>query len=180
MDTMRLTTHARIAAALVLATTAATMLSACSLSIVDPSATQGEQDTPATETDGTPPSTVPETPSPQAGDDAAAGFSADAQQRRDILIAAATTTMPCPDGPLTNDGAVIRVEGPCPELVIEIDAGAVVADEVDSLILAGSGTTVYVDRVTTLRVTGSASSVFWAGETPALTDRGAANVLRRG
>ncbi|WP_217180535.1 DUF3060 domain-containing protein [Streptomyces sp. AC495_CC817] len=153
-------------------------LAGCSISVVDPADA-------ASPTTGSHSTSRPETPAPEAStsdtDDAApSGFSAAAEERREILIAAATTTMPCPDGPLTIDGSVVRVEGSCAELVIEIDAGAVVADDVESLTLSGSGTDVYVDSVTTLTVTGSASTVLWAGATPTVHESGAANVLRKG
>ncbi|MBO9627456.1 MAG: DUF3060 domain-containing protein [Microbacterium sp.] len=177
---MRLTTHVRIATALMLTVAAGTTLSACAVSIDEPAATGGSDRGDAPGTDSAQGEQSPATTGADTKTDAPAGFTADAQERRDILVEAATTTMPCPDGPLTTDGAVVRVEGPCPDLVIEIDAGAVIADDVDTLTLSGSGTTVYVDRVKSLTVTGSASSVFWAGETPTVTDRGAANVLRRG
>ena len=64
-----------------------------------------------------------------------------------VLIAAATTTMTCPPGPLDEDGAIIRVEGPCAELVIDIDAGVVIVDDVDELLLRGSGTVVYAGTI---------------------------------
>lgn len=168
---MRFRRFASAAVSVLLSAGIAASLTACTISIVDPSA-------------GTPPPSerTEEAPAPTDDDGAAParGFSAEAQTRRDTLAAKASTTMPCPDGPLTADGTVIRVEGSCAELVIEIDAGAVIADDVESLTLNGSGTVVYVDSVSRLTVTGSASSVFWAGDTPSVSDTGSANELRKG
>lgn len=151
-----------------------TALSGCSIAVVDP----GEADSGApvvtddtsTASDGT----------PSESEIAATGLSAEGQAIRDAKVAAATTTMPCPSEPLDQDGTIVRVEGDCAELVIEIDAGVVIADDVDQLTLKGSGTTVFVNSVKSITVTGSASDVYWAGDTPSVTDSGAANTIRKG
>ncbi|MFT4258009.1 DUF3060 domain-containing protein [Microbacterium sp.] len=169
----------RSVAALLLALAVAPALAGCTVAVVDPSAgAPSAQRTPAGTADGaegsdagleSPPAYAPA----EAGDD-------DTQAQREALLAAVDTTMLCPDGPLTADGDIVRVEGHCEQLVIEIDAGVVIADDVDALTLAGSGTTVFVENVLELTVTGDASSVFWSGSTPDVSDSGAANVLKRG
>lgn len=149
-------------------------ISGCSISILDPSSEEAPrtEPTPSASTiarEGSDPASAP-----------SSGPLSDTQAQRDALLAAASTTMSCPDGPLTSDGDIVRIEGPCADLVIEIDAGAVIADDVDALTLSGSGTTVFVENVKTIRVTGSASSVYWTGSTPDVTDDGTANTLKRG
>lgn len=174
MSEKRLTPAAGV---LLLMLVLAPALSGCSVSVIDPSS-EGAQ------TEQAPPSSTSGDDGSDADEDAApastppSGQSSESQ--REALLAAASTTMSCPDGPLTSDGDIVRIEGPCADLVIEIDAGAVIADDVDTLTLSGSGTTVFVENVKTLRVTGSASSVFWTGSTPDVTDDGAANILKRG
>jgi len=180
------------------------VLSGCSVAIVDPtqpspaSATASSpseagspsDDAPSPDTSpGTSPGTSPDTspgtsPGPEQSSgsrpSADSGLSAAGQAERARLSDAATTTMPCPTDPLTSDGAVIRVEGPCADLVIELDAGVVIADDVGTVTLSGSGTVVYVREVDAITVTGSASSIFWEGVTPTVDDRGSANTLKKG
>lgn len=108
------------------------------------------------------------------------GFSSAVAADRQRMIALASATTACPSSALVEDGAVIRVEGVCPDLVIELDAGVVIADDVTNLTLSGSGTVVYVDSVEKIVATGDASAVYWAGDTPAVDDRGAANTLTHG
>ncbi|KAA0959553.1 DUF3060 domain-containing protein [Microbacterium sp. ANT_H45B] len=168
------------------------VLSGCSVDIVDPtqpsasSATASSPSEAGSPSDDAPsPDSSPDPspdPEPSAGSrrSADAGLSAAGQAERARLSDAATTTMPCPTDPLTSDGAVIRVEGPCADLVIEIDAGVVIADDVGAVMLSGSGTVVYVREVDAITVTGSASSIFWEGATPTVDDRGSANTLKKG
>lgn len=151
-------------------------LTGCTVGIVDPS--EPSQKAPTQEQTSQAPDAEEE--APEAETPATSGLSADGQEERDRLIAAATTTMPCPDGPLTADGAIVRVEGACPELVIEIDAGVVIADDVDEFTLEGSGTIVYAENLGVVTVTGSASSIFWSGATPTVHDSGSSNTLRKG
>jgi len=179
MDAMRVTRKAPAAAALLLTLAMAPALSACTVAIVDPSDGAPRADRTESTATGTQERTDAGASSPPASAPAS-GTGEDAQTQRERLLAAADTTMSCPDGPLTADGDIVRVEGHCVELVIEIDAGAVIADDVDDLTLRGSGTTVFVGNVQTLTVTGSASTVFWSGSTPAVSDTGAANILKRG
>lgn len=172
------------------------VLSGCSVAVVDPtqpspaSATASSPSEAGSPSDDAPsPDTSPDTspgtsPGPEQSSgsrpSADSGLSAAGQAERARLSDAATTTMPCPTDPLTSDGAVIRVEGPCADLVIELDAGVVIADEVGTVTLSGSGTVVYVREVDAITVTGSASSIFWEGVTPTVDDRGSANTLKKG
>lgn len=157
----------------------ATLLGGCSATIIDRSDADSTPAPTQTAPDGT-----PETKTPTPADDAAApdssALSLENAADRERMIGLATTTMTCPDGALTEDGAIVRVEGECGDLVIEIDAGVVIVDGVQNLTLAGSGTVVYAGTVANLLVTGSASTVYWTGETPTIDDRGSANTLRRG
>lgn len=172
------------------------VLSGCSVAIVDPtqpspaSATASSPSEAGSPSDDAPsPDTSPDTSpgtspgpeqSPGSRPSADSGLSAAGQAERARLSDAATTTMPCPTDPLTSDGAVIRVEGPCADLVIELDAGVVIADDVGTVTLSGSGTVVYVREVDAITVTGSASSIFWEDVTPTVDDRGSANTLKKG
>lgn len=175
--------------ALVAALLLAITLSGCTVSIVDPTAetpvasttperSESPAQSPAQSESATESDTDRDEPSAEQTDDSA--LSPAGQAERDRLIAAATTTMPCPAGPLTEDGAVIRVEGACGELVVEMDAGVVIADDVEALSVSGSGTVIFVRHVGAVSVTGSASSIFWEGATPTVDDSGSANTLRRG
>lgn len=154
-------------------------LSGCSAAIVDgaasPSGPASEVDEPVAAPSPTAPA---QSDSPDDG--AASGLSPENAEERARFAAGATTTMPCPSGALDQDGAIIRVEGSCTDLVIEIDAGVVIADDVENLTLAGSGTVVYAETIGALTVTGSASVVHWTGATPTVDDRGSANTLTRG
>jgi hypothetical protein len=162
---------------------AATLLTGCTVSIVDPGAedhraTVPQDADPAPQSESTPPATPPED---QADDEAPpSGLSAPNAAERERLTAAATITMTCPRGPLDQDGAIIRIEGSCADLVIDIDAGAVIADDVDQLQLRGSGTVVFAGTIGTATVSGSANQVIWSGPTPVLEDSGSANSLGRG
>lgn len=151
----------------------------CTVSIIDPSADDAPTPAPAAsdaQVERSTPTPRPTTEAPMES----SGLSAEGQADRDRLIAAASTTAACPTGPITADGAVIRIEGSCPDLVVEADAAVVVADDVQRLVLSGDGTVVYVETVDAVSVSGSASSVFWAGATPSVNDTGTANTLRRG
>ncbi|WP_435746416.1 hypothetical protein [Microbacterium sp. PMB16] len=174
-----------IAAAITVLVTA-TLVTGCTLRIVNPGA--DGSDTPAgSQRSETPAAEMPEegapeaeTPKPDEDPTPPAGLDAEHAAHRERLLASATTTMPCPSGPLQQDGAIIRVEGACDEIRIDLDAGAVIVDDVSSLLLSGSGTVVYADTVGEVRVSGTANEIYWVGETPGVTDTGTANVLRRG
>lgn len=160
----------------------ALLLTGCTVRIIDPSA--DEVRSPAPQEAGPAPQdeTTPRaTSSPGEGTEAAPpALSAPNAAERERLIAAATITMTCPSGPLDHDGAVVRVEGSCASLVIDIDAGVVIADDVDELLLRGSGTVVYAGTIGTATVSGTANEVYWTGPTPTLQDDGSANSLGRG
>lgn len=184
MTDMRRTTLTAAAALLI-----AGALSGCSATIVDGDASpSAPAETPPAQTapepssapsDAGSPSTESST-SPGEDDAETSQLSAENAEERERLTASATTTMPCPSGTLDQDGAIIRVEGPCADLVIAIDAGVVIADDVENLSLSGSGTIVYAETIGSLTVTGSASVVHWTGRTPTVDDRGSANTLTRG
>ena len=123
MDAMR--AARRHIAAITPVVIAALLLTGCTVRIIDPSA--DEVRSPAPQEAGPPPQdeTTPRaTSSPDEGTEAAPpALSAPNAAERERLIAAATITMTCPSGPLDHDGAVVRVEGSCASLVIDIDAG---------------------------------------------------------
>lgn len=160
----------------------AAALTGCTAAIVDGADQSSE--TPTAEQTPTPDRSPAEKQEPSATEEDAepssGGLSAQNAADRERLTGEATTVMPCPSGPLDQDGAVIRVEGPCADLVIDMDAGVVIADDVTTLTLSGSGTVVFVEGIDALTVTGSASIVYWTGSTPTVDDRGTANVLTRG
>lgn len=162
---------------------AALLLTGCTVRIIDPSADEARSPAPQEADPASQDETTPRaTSSPDEGDVDAAppALSAPNAAERERLIAAATITMTCPSGPLDHDGAVVRVEGSCASLVIDIDAGVVIADDVDELLLRGSGTVVYAATIGTATVSGSANEVYWTGPTPTLEDDGSANSLGRG
>lgn len=104
----------------------------------------------------------------------------DLTAERDDILSKVTTTVAC-DGTrvLDTDGAYVRVEGPCDLLTVQMDTGAVVADEVTELRVLGTGVTVFTDALTTLSVSGDINWVYWAGTTPDVTDVGTSNVVAR-
>ena len=163
----------------------AVLLGGCTMRIIDPTAEDTGATTGATDAE-TP---APKTPDAAEDDDRSGpdpdpapldGLDAEHAEHRQRLLDSATTTMPCPTAPLQQDGTIIRIEGTCDEIRIDLDAGAVIVDDVASLQLSGSGTVVYVSTVGDVRVSGSANEIYWTGETPQVTDTGTANVLRRG
>ncbi|WP_223628866.1 DUF3060 domain-containing protein [Microbacterium sp. EST19A] len=169
---------ATAAAAIILAV----LLSGCTVRIIDPAAespgaTSGSTDTetPAAET---PAAERPPTKTPEATEHD--GLDAEHAEHRQRLLDSVTTTMPCPTGPLQQDGSIIRIEGACAEVRIDLDAGAVIVDDVTTILLSGSGTVIYAGTLGEVRVSGSANEIYWTGETPQVTDTGTANVLRRG
>lgn len=171
---------ARRPAAAFLALLTVVLLSGCTVSIIDPA----DRDQPR-ETSGS--AQAPADPSPDDADESPApaesptsGYSPEHAAERQRLLEGATTTMPCPSTALAQDGAVIRVEGPCTELVIDMDAGVVIADDVDRITLSGDGTIVYAQTIGSVSVSGSADQVYWTGATPAVQDTGTANTLGRG
>ena len=161
----------------------AVALSGCTLRIVDPAS---ESPDPASNSQGpeSPPAETPEQETPEANQPSADpqpdGWDAEHAAHRERLLESASTTMPCPTGPLQQDGTIIRIEGDCDEIRIDLDAGAVIVDDVSSLLLSGSGTVVYAATIGEVRVSGTANEIYWLGETPQVTDTGTANVLRRG
>lgn len=164
---------------------ASLLLSGCSVRLVDPASDgTGSSDSSRVTDDAAPDlgtsdaqgSEPTDTATPAADD----GLDTEHAAHRQELVDAATTTMPCPTGPLQQDGAVIRIEGDCGEITIDSDAAAVVVDDVSTLTLTGDGTVVYAAEVGEVLVSGSANQIYWTGKTPAVTDSGSANTLRRG
>lgn len=155
-------------------------LTGCTATIVDRGKEgTGDTDSPSSAATSAPPS-EPDSATPDESSKAGGELSATNAADRERLVAEATTTMPCPSDAMNQDGAVIRVEGACTDLVIDIDAGVVIADDVTNLTLSGSGTVIYAETIGSLTVTGSASVVYWTGETPTVNDRGTANTLVHG
>lgn len=162
----------RISSTAIVAAVLAIMLAGCTVSIIDPSAPEPPENT----TDA--PSSAAE--APPSTTEPSAGFSSVNAAERDAYLAAADTTMTCPDARLDQTAAIVRIEGACAHLIIDIDAGVVIADDVEEITLNGDGTVVYVNDVSKLLVTGSANSVLWTGEAPDVKDIGTANSLGRG
>lgn len=178
---MHATRNAPAAVALLLVLAAMPVLGGCSLRVIDPADDAGRSPAATTSPDGGDVAPVdPVVPSGEETPPASSALSTQGQAQRDALLAAADTTMTCPEGPLTADGDIVRVEGSCARLVVDLDVGAVIADDVENLTVNGSGTTVFVENVKTITVTGSTSDIFWTGSTPEVTDTGAANTVKHG
>lgn len=165
----------------------AVLLSGCTMRIIDPAAEDAGPTTGATGAETPAKTPAPKTPDAAEDDDRSDpdpapidGLDAEHAAHRQRLLDSATTTMPCPTAPLQQDGTIIRIEGDCDEIRIDLDAGAVIVDDVSSLQLSGSGTVVYANTIGDVRVSGTANEIYWTGETPQVTDTGTANVLRRG
>lgn len=172
---------ARRPTAAIIALLSVVLLSGCTVSIIDPAERDRPSETPSTAQ--TPADTshqeTDEDPGP-AETRSSSGYSPEHAAERARLLEGATATMTCPSGALDQDGAIIRVEGSCGELVIEMDAGVVIADDVEQLTLSGDGTVVYAETIGTVTVSGSADQVLWTGPTPIVQDTGTANALGRG
>ncbi|WP_378148424.1 DUF3060 domain-containing protein [Cnuibacter sp. UC19_7] len=166
---------------------AAVLLSGCTLTLRDPGATGAGGTMPVAVPSPSPTAMPTPTPTPSLtagasdtliGPSDAAGGAAD----RDRWIAAATSTQVCsPDLTIgaSATATVVRVEGSCGTLVIEADAGVVVADDVRTLLVEGTGATVSVLQVGAVTVTGDANVVRWSGSAPVVDDTGAANTTGR-
>lgn len=190
------------ARALTLAVAGLLLLAGCGVEVTDGAAPGPSSTVPAagTATSGTttPGPTEPDAPNasttapdqatsdPTTSDDptgrgeAPAVTDPDLAAERDDILGKVTTTVAC-DGTrvLDTDGAYVRVEGPCDLLTVQMDAGAVVADDVTELRVLGTGVTVFTDALTTLSVSGDINWVYWAGTTPDVTDVGTSNVVAR-
>lgn len=182
MDTMRTSRTPRPAVILpsaLIAGVLALSLSGCAMRVTDtatetPVASESPTQNPAT-------STPDPGPTPASPDAFLVIPDPDAAQERADLIAAATTVLRC-DGERTLDeqATVVRVEGECDVLVVAMDAGVVVADDVRELQVTGAGSVVYAGKVDVLTVSGTANSVTWTGATPDVRDTGVSNILRAG
>lgn len=109
------------------------------------------------------------------------GLSSEVQEARDAAAAVATTKLRC-DGDLTIDtvGAVVRVDGDCTSITVTADIAVVVADNVGTVRVSGTGNVVYALRVQTVEIAGDTNVVTWAGTTPTVTDTGVGNVATQG
>lgn len=164
--------------ALAVATLSLTLaFTACSVNVVDgtkPSA--GSEKTPPQKTDEkTTPSTAPSEDAEEQSSPDGDGID------RQTVIAAATTVKRC-DGELTltQDAAIIRVEGACDRVILNATGSQLVTDDVAYLEVIGDGNVVLSGTVDKLLVNGNSNLVHWQGTTPAVTDVGSANVLTAG
>lgn len=175
----------KAASALLLAAALTTMMSGCSIGLLDPtqststpseaSAPDNEQRTPEQQSE-TEQSQTEQSQTEQND----TGLSPEGQAARDRLIALASTTMPCPTEPIDALGRVIRVEGSCPKLTIHMSGGAVIADDVEALDVSGQSVTVFVKNVKSITVGGAANEIYWEGDTPTVQDNGLSNLLQQG
>lgn len=162
-----MTNRHRIPALALLAATCV-LLAGCTFQIRDPSS-QPEEPSPS------PTSEQTEAPDQDdVDDDADNEISDDRAEYLDI----ANQTLTC-DGELEidEDGASVRVEGPCDTLLISGDAVLVVADDIDTLRITASGALVYALEVDAIELTGDVNTVYWTGSTPSTDDAGVANDL---
>lgn len=145
-----------------------TALGGCTLRLADPDDTSTPVETGAgDETGGPEDGTAVERPETD-GDGSG----------RETAIARADQTIPCSPGlDVSSPGTVIRVEGACEALTVSADAAVVVADDVQSLVVTGTGTVVHVLELGDLRITGDANVVSWTGTTPSVADSGTANLI---
>ncbi|MDR6865801.1 hypothetical protein J2Y69_000383 [Microbacterium resistens] len=173
--------------AVILAAGLALGLTACSVNVVDETAPAG---TPSGASSA-PSSTPPAAPSGAASDegsttqsdtpkDAPKDSADEAGPSREELAAAATTVRCDGELVLDGDGEAIRVDGPCDHLLVTMNAGVVIADDIRALDVRGAGLVILTGTIAVLDVTGSGNTVRWTGATPKVTDGGAGNLLTAG
>ncbi|GGO63520.1 hypothetical protein GCM10010910_16270 [Microbacterium nanhaiense] len=118
-----------------------------------------------------------------ADSDGATSWSAEEAAYRDSMLELVTRTLTC-DGELVfgknEPGQIVRIDGPCEHVVVHMDAGVVIAEEVGSIEVSGAGNVIYLDGVDTISVAGDANAISWLGATPQVTDTGAGNVIVSG
>lgn len=90
------------------------------------------------------------------------------------------TIVSCPTKPITQMGVVLRIEGDCDVVDLELTGGVVIVDDVETLTVSGTGNVVYAEDLGTLTVSGSTNVVTWAGSGTQIEDTGTANVLTHG
>lgn len=178
--------------------TATVLLSGCGLSLVNDdgssgtpsarpsnSATTGADPTPGaspTTQGGESPTPTTPTPGTTSSDGGGAlpngltysGFSA--------RLAKVNKEIPCDRGPvqLTESGPAIRLVGSCGQVTISGDATSVIADQVDSVTVSGSGVVLMTRGIGAVTFTADAfaSEVYWLGGQPSVNDSGAGNTAR--
>jgi hypothetical protein len=161
------------------------LLGGCTLTVRDPGAGSAPVPTPTPTAEATSPVASPTpTPTPAgdgtSGGGASEGTGSTASAEREQWIAAATTTQACtPDLTVSATGSVVRVEGPCDTLTVKVDAGVVVADDVRTLVVTGTGTVVSALQVGSVAVSGDVNVIQWSGTAPAVDDTGTANTIGR-
>lgn len=145
------------------------LLAGCTFQIRDPDSQRDEPEAPQTSE---------ATDAPDRDDEADDEADTEISDDRAEYIEIANQTLTC-DGELEidEDGASVRVEGPCDSLLISGDAVMVVADDVDTLRITASGALVYALEVESIELTGDVNTVYWTGATPSTDDSGAANDL---
>jgi len=148
----------------------------------------GEAGEPAeTPTDDPEPEETEPASTDEAGADsdgaAATTWSDEEAEYRASMLEVVTRTLTC-DGELVfgqNDpGQIVKIDGPCEHIVVHMNAGVVVAEEVGSIDVSGAGNVIYLDSVDTINVAGDANAISWLGSTPTVTDTGAGNVVISG
>lgn len=175
------------------------MLTGCAVSLADTEAdttadqvadaatepqSEAPKETPAEAEEDTAPEPQAQTPDEEKPTDSGPTEWSDAvAEARDQAIASVSKTVTC-DGELVlganETGQIIRVDGACAHLVLDLHGGFVVAGETTTVDLRGVGNLVFVDAVTTLNSPGDANELYWLGATPAVNDTGVGNVLTAG
>ncbi len=90
-----------------------------------------------------------------------------------------TTQLTCGDEPLrlTRTAMTAQLIGSCPAVIVQADSVQVLADNVDSLVVSGTGVTVVTRHLTavTFDEKSTASEAYWVEGHPRVTDNGTAN-----
>lgn len=161
-------------------------LTGCAVSVTDEPA----EGTPAASAPEKTPEEIAEEPADEPVDEpddesqtAVTAWSEETAAERDAALAIVTKQVSC-DGELvlgdSETGQVIRIDGACDHLVLHLVAGVIIAGDVGTLDVYGTGNVVYVDGIDALNVSGSAGVVQWLGTTPQINDTGVGNILTAG
>lgn len=171
-------------------------LSGCGVSLVNDDSkaasqtprSTGSGSDPVPTTSGDSPS-VPDTsgpsdPAPSGSTDSTGGQSGEMTYASFAArLAKVNKEIPCDRGPvdLTESGPAIRLVGQCGQVTISGDATSVIADEVDSLTVSGSGVVLMTKAIKNVTLTADAfaSEVYWTGGQPNVNDIGAGNTVRK-
>lgn len=156
----------------------ATALAGCAVEISDPDASAAAPN-PSIEVESPAAVDEPEETASAPADDAP-DDSVLATITRDDMIAAATATIACTPGLVIDQHtAVVRVEGDCDDVTVTADAAVVVLDDVTRVRVTGTGSVVSTLGLRTLEIAGDATTVWWQGSAPQVTDTGVGNVVQR-